>query len=85
MKYINKTQAVLLLKDGTIFYGKSIGISVQLLAKLPSILEQQVIKKSLLILLILDKLWLQPMHILVIMVLIQMKLNLIEENCKSCL
>ena len=27
MKYINKTQAVLLLKDGTIFYGKSIGIS----------------------------------------------------------
>ena len=26
MKYINRTQAVLLLKDGTIFYGKSIGI-----------------------------------------------------------
>ena len=27
MKYNNKQQAVLLLKDGTIFYGKSIGIS----------------------------------------------------------
>lgn len=27
MKYNNKEQAVLLLKDGTIFYGKSIGIS----------------------------------------------------------
>lgn len=26
MKYINRTQAVLLLKDGTVFYGKSIGI-----------------------------------------------------------
>ncbi len=26
MKYINRSQAVLLLKDGTVFYGKSIGI-----------------------------------------------------------
>lgn len=26
MKYINRSQAILLLKDGTIFYGKSIGI-----------------------------------------------------------
>lgn len=27
MKYINRSQALLLLKDGTIFYGKSIGIT----------------------------------------------------------
>ena len=27
MKYINRSQALLLLKDGTIFYGKSIGIN----------------------------------------------------------
>ncbi|MBF02003.1 MAG: carbamoyl phosphate synthase small subunit, partial [Flavobacterium sp.] len=26
MKYNNRPQAILLLKDGTIFYGKSIGI-----------------------------------------------------------
>jgi carbamoyl-phosphate synthase small subunit len=57
MKYNTRPQAILLLADGTIFYGKSIGISGKTFGEVCFNTGMKVIRKYLPIHLILVKLW----------------------------
>ena len=68
MKYNNRSKAVLLLKDGTIFHGKSIGIEGVTFGEVAFNTGTTGYQKFSQTLLILGKLWLLPMLILEIMV-----------------